>query len=219
METSSCSNGGCNPLNLKFSLFDETKGVPNVTSDSNKYYIYYPCESTTDCTPYFTTLPSGTYYIELYGASGGSSTETMPFRFQNNSFLDIDIVKRYNGNTVNNENITYQSISGSGGYTAGVLIVPKETVFYIRLGGKGGKKSSNGISNSVESESDEVSAEGGYNGGGRGLAYSSYHNYGGGGATDIRAEYDDEFHRIMVAGAGGSCDKYLCSQLSQNHSL
>jgi hypothetical protein len=101
--------------------------------------------------------------------------------------MDESIVNFYKGNV---KKSTIGSIGGSGGYTAGILIVPKETVFYIRLGGYGEIKMGNGISNSIETENDDIRPKGGYNGGGSGTSdggtgSTDEASGGGGGATHI----------------------------------
>ena len=195
---------------LSFALVDESKGEINVTETDGKYILEYPCPNSWDCTPYKTTLSPGTYHIELYGASGGSEYPTQPFRYENNSFLSDDIVNFYHGNAkVKN----FSSMGGSGGYTAGLLIVPKTTEFFIRIGGQGQKKRTN--SDVIDyCENSANRPQGGYNGGGMGTNLIYQDTFGGGGATDIRAQKDDVFHRVIVAGAGGGSDNFNSQNLS-----
>ena len=177
--------------NISFSLVNESKGSPKILQNESKYTLLYPCEYSYDCTPYKARLKAGSYFVELYGASGGSDHKTSSFRNADNSFISQEIVDFYGGNV---EPTSHNSLGGSGGYTSGILIVPKEADFYFRIGGEGEKKIGE-------------NPHGGYNGGGRGTSYSAF-TFGGGGATDIRAEKDDLFHRVIVSGAGGGSDNY-----------
>ena len=173
-------------LEINFSLVKPELGEPLISKVNISYELFYPCLNSVNCTAYKAVLEPGTYFIELYGASGGGGSP--PYRFANNTFLSQDIVKFYKGNAK-----TYTinvSRSGSGGYTSGSLIVPKRTTFYIHLGGEGVYANQN--------------QKGGYNGGGRSIGF--YYAGAGGGATDIRADEDDLFHRVMVSGGGGGCD-------------
>ena len=72
---------------------------------------------------------------------------------------------------------------GKGGYSEGLVELQAGETVYVYVGGSGrtGGKS------------------GGFNGGGSRTAY-----YGGGGATDMRVEGNTLYHRIIVAGGGGS---------------
>ena len=44
----------------------------NETNQS--YYFSYPCATTDECSPYKIVLPSGIYFLEVWGAQGGQST-------------------------------------------------------------------------------------------------------------------------------------------------
>ncbi len=68
---------------------------------------------------------------------------------------------------------------GNGGYSSGEIHLNSGDVLYINVGSSGNN--------------------GGYNGGGVRTTYS-----GGGGASDIRIEGTSLYHRILVAGGGGS---------------
>ena len=72
---------------------------------------------------------------------------------------------------------------GKGGYSAGTIELQSGDVLYIYVGGSG----------------NTGGPAGGYNGGGSKTTYP-----GGGGATDIRVEGNTLYHRIIVAGGGGS---------------
>ena len=192
---------------LNFHLADSTKGKINITQEGNAYSIYFPCQSTHNCTDYQAKFPPGIYYIELYGASGASYSPSTSYRFSDGTHLNESIVKFYKGNA-KDKNIS--SNAGSGGYTAGILTLTKHTNMFLAIGGIG--ESSSGNSSYPSCGSPYTYAEdldkiprGGYNGGGSSLA-SSFDSYAGGGATDIRAEKNDWFHRIMVAGGGGASD-------------
>lgn len=62
---------------LTFNLQRPASGIINVTEQKvNNYKMYtlnYPCPSSTSCTPYTTTLPTGKYKFEVIGAGGGTS--------------------------------------------------------------------------------------------------------------------------------------------------
>ena len=72
---------------------------------------------------------------------------------------------------------------GKGGYSRGNIELNSGDVVYIYVGGSG----------------NTGGTAGGYNGGGSKTTYP-----GGGGATDMRIEGDTLYHRIIVAGGGGS---------------
>ena len=87
-----------------------------------------------------------------------------------------------------------RATGGKGGYAAGDITLKKSQHFYIYVGSKG----------SSYPNPDEFA----YNGGGRGLKSGA-----GGGATDFRVISDSLYHRIMVAGGGGSvCGIYRGSE-------
>ena len=80
----------------------------------------------------------------------------------------------------------YQSIpesGGLGGYAEGIVHLERGETAYVYVGGAG----------------NTGGTAGGWNGGGAGIDYN-----GGGGATDIRVEGTSLYHRIIVAGGGGS---------------
>lgn len=62
---------------LTFNLENPASCTINVTEQKvNNYKMYtlnYPCPSSTSCTPYTTTLPTGKYKFEVFGAGGGTS--------------------------------------------------------------------------------------------------------------------------------------------------
>ena len=71
------------------------------------YTFPYPCLTPFECSPYAISLQKGTYYLEVYGAGGGNSSQ-------------------------NNKNIQ----GGKGGYSAGVYQVNKiSQTLYLYVGG------------------------------------------------------------------------------------
>ncbi len=72
---------------------------------------------------------------------------------------------------------------GKGGYSEGIIELNKNDIIYAFVGGSG----------------NTGGTAGGFNGGGSKTTYP-----GGGGATDMRVEGDTLYHRIIVAGGGGS---------------
>lgn len=72
---------------------------------------------------------------------------------------------------------------GLGGYAEGIVYLTEGETVYVYVGGSG---NTGGLA-------------GGFNGGGAGVSYK-----GGGGATDFRVEGNTQYHRILVAGGGGS---------------
>ena len=165
----------------------------------NTYYLEYPCLDSFTCYNYFADFPRGKYLIELYGASGGSRNNIISSAFlqaDRSSCIDQKLVELYGGNTKCNK---ISSVSGAGGYTAGYIFLREKTRVYISIGGAGEYKIGE------KSWDDSNRAKGGYNGGGRSFQYFDGTSSGGG-ATDIRLEKDDFWHRIMVAGGGGGAD-------------
>jgi len=73
--------------------------------------------------------------------------------------------------------------AGKGGYSVGEIDIAEPTVVFIHSGGSGNTGKTNG----------------GFNGSGMRNTYN-----GGGGASDIRIGVDDIYHRVIVAGGGGS---------------
>jgi hypothetical protein len=83
-------------------------------------------------------------------------------------------------------------VGGAGGYSRGVINIKQTRKMYLNIGGSG-------------SSLDSVIVEGGNNGGGynNDTIVSGYRSASGGGATDIRLDVNDLYHRIIVAGGGG----------------
>ena len=84
----------------------------------------------------------------------------------------------------------------AAGCSEGKIKLKSFTKIYLTIGGHGSYGNSDGISR----------IKGGYNGGGDAGIASKYHFSSGGGATDIRADVNDVFHRILVAGGAGGGD-------------
>ena len=70
--------------------------------------IPYPCEDSTECAPYKISFPPGTFYIELYGASGGNVTKS-----------------------------EYSSTGGKGGKASTVISSRIHSSYYLYIGGHG----------------------------------------------------------------------------------
>ena len=98
-------------------------------------------------------------------------------------------------------------LGGNGGYSKGTILLNKDDVLYIYIGGKG-----------LDGVSGNPSQVGGYNGGGKSSGTSSYNNGtggSGGGATHI-AKVDgllstlsaSTSNILLVAGAGGGAANY-----------
>ena len=178
--------------NWKVTTSDGT--APNVSyygSDNSTLVLDYPCTNTVSCTNYLIDLQKGVYKFELYGASAGSNTNSSTTMRTNSgtSCISNEIVNFYGGNTQCSPN----NSPGSGGYISGVITLRRRTTIYAYVGGQG----------QVCSTSEKL--EGGFNGGGAGIQ-DQRPSTSGGGATDIRIEKDDLWHRVIVAGGGGGCD-------------
>ena len=185
---------------------------PNITREGNIYTLNYPCESKSICTDFFSQFPRGVYKFELYGASSSQySNDLLSTAYDNpnkNSCLyTAEEVKKYDGNTICKENS--RNVPGSGVYVSAILNLRKSTKLYFSIGGQGEYSYK---PTSEEPYSSENRPKGGYNGGGDGSNYYCLDKLiesgssGGGGATDIKAEINDLFHRIIVAGGGGGTD-------------
>ena len=83
----------------------------------------------------------------------------------------------------------------AGGIITGILHNRYSTKLFVYVGGKG------------KTYSNDQNITGGFNGGG-GAVHSGSQSFGtsGGGSTDIRAQVNDVWHRIFVAGGGGGSD-------------
>ena len=206
---------------IKVSYVDPSKinheSMHSTILSSNKQIFNYPCLSTFNCTEYDLTLRPGLYFIELFGASGGYDEDQISL-FQKNWIClnpsDYGIHSNIDCNTK-------QNTAGAGGYTSGTIRLRKTTRAFLSIGGKGlydYKIQEEASSNCYKKEN---MMEGGYNGGGwasnwfnvKGTATRSGAGSGGG-ATDIRFEENDLFHRVLVAGGGGGTDN---ADVGDNH--
>jgi len=130
---------------------------------------------------------TGTYKIELWGASGGTSP----------AYLDTS------------------EKHGKGAYTSGTIRLRKGTKLYLHVGSKGENgKIIEDYRRFTAFGYPAKGGKGGYNGGGDGMDDAEMSGAGGGGgATDIRLvsgnwdDFDSLKSRIMVAGAGGGMSR------------
>ena len=90
----------------------------------------------------------------------------------------------------------------AAGCSKGILTLYSTTKFFFTIGGHG------------TYQKGDQRAPGGFNGGGRGNIRAIAGT--GGGATDIRAEENDVFHRILVAGGGGGGDNINSDPLTND---
>lgn len=194
---------------LNFTLNGTVAAANKLFQSGNTYILNYPCESVSECYPYEVTLPPALYKIELYGASGGYSEELRTDGCTVSTAHDPDTdecyqdnVSLFNGNT---ECETGGSLPGAGAYTAATLLLTKRTKAFIHIGGQGTYNTAFYTSYDMQ-----YRAKGGYNGGGHSAAYydhiTAYGCSSGGGATDVRLNIDDLWHRIIVSGGGGGAD-------------
>ena len=174
----------------------------NVLTFGNSITFKYPCKSSSECTEYVVQIPKGVYRFEAFGASGGysDSCPPSPKRISATQCQGQQYVSKYKGNV---KCYTNCSSPGSGGYTSAILSLHQEKTFFIAIGGKGSFGTSLCDDNS---DRNECKPPPGFNGGGRPASSSIVNKTGGGGGTDIRAEVNDWFHRILVAGGGGGSD-------------
>ena len=171
-----------------FSLSDKTFS-PNVSISNREATLYYPCPTSDTCTSYYFSLIPGKYLIEAYGASS-QDTVSLARDPSKSKCISTDESLKYGGNA--KCYLNKNGVRGSGGYISGVIDLKNTTYFYANIGGSGVFQT-NG-------------SPGGYNGGGDGGNSSRSKSASGGGATDIRVEIDDFWHRIIVAGGGGGSD-------------
>ena len=122
----------------------------------------------------------------VYEYPCSSSTDCYPFNVSLENGLYSFEVWGASGGGPNDE------LSAPGGYSYGEIHVPSKTTIFIFLGGKGVTSTIDGLTESA------------FNGGGKG-SKDPRHQYdsSGGGASDIRVNEPDLFHRVIVAGGGG----------------
>ena len=191
---------------ISYKLVNESVGIANVSIKGNKYTFEYPCSDNHDCTDYEIQLSPGKYTIELYGASGGHDEGYISL-FQDPTEKGC-IKQNIKGNV---ECVQKASMAGAGGYTRGTINIKEITRGFLSIGGSGVYGTVGQISNTEECYSPENMMKGGYNGGASSANYYSNADVhkgtgSGGGATDLRMEKNDLYHRILVAGGGGGCD-------------
>ena len=54
-----------------FFLFNDTVGTKKVETFGNSVILNYPCNKSSSCTYYYSSLDPGTYAFEVWGAQGG----------------------------------------------------------------------------------------------------------------------------------------------------
>ena len=132
----------------------------------------------------FTVPYTGVYKLETWGASGGNTSNTSTYGNKNGS----------------------TATGGYGGYSIGNIVLNKNNVINVVVGGAGGISEMNNFS----------IVKGGYNGGGDGGAGSStfsslgcYSGAGGGGATHIATKsgllstLENNLSNLLIVSGGG----------------
>ena len=168
-------------FSLGENIADAKANVTYEASNFPRYRIEYPCQSTSSCTYYTTTLRPGSYFMRICGANGGVCSSCQVTEAKEKDF------------------------PYAGGCTSGYIALRTSTKFYIHLGGHG---TENSLALKI--------AKGGYNGGGDTNEDDDHFGTSGGGASDIRAEVNDVFHRVIVAGGGGGGDDMLSTSITGN---
>ena len=162
---------------IKYSLFNKSAGISNVTKQGNKLIFNYPCTSSIYCTPYEVILIPGIYRMSLWGAQGGSAHKS-----------DTAVLIEDSG--------------GKGAFVSGKIRISHDTKFYFYVGGKGEDLLSI-EANIIAKGGFNGGGHGGYDVGETGGESSA----GGGGSSDVRFINEDSIEgyksRIIVAGAGG----------------
>ena len=192
---------------LKYKIHNESIGEKNVSvsNEKNQYTFNYPCISTFECTYYEITLEPAVYRIELYGASGGYNGNYITAYKVQNRCPDIpsNVIKRNVECNLNANN------AGAGGYTSGLIKISHKTNAFLFIGGSGQYTYKIEERDNNNCYKRENMIEGGYNGGGWASNFYGADTTGsgsGGGATDLRFDEPDLFHRVIVAGGGGGTD-------------
>lgn len=149
----------------------------------------------------------GVYKFELYGASGGSARNVVStYRFENNTCISDAVVRRYNGNTAC---LQMSSIGGAGGYISGKIRIPRETVTFLTVGGKGIYSHTLIEMSTARCFSRKYMIPGGYGGGGSASNFCDVEGSeacgtgSGGGQTAVKFSENDLWHGVMVSGGGG----------------
>ncbi|EAX88988.1 hypothetical protein TVAG_356230 [Trichomonas vaginalis G3] len=182
----------------------------NVIEGKFQYIFDYPCKSNSVCTDYVLSLAPGVYKFELYGASGGSARNVVStYRFENNTCISDAVVRRYNGNTAC---LQMSSIGGAGGYISGKIRIPRETVTFLTVGGKGIYSHTLIEMSTARCFSRKYMIPGEYGGGGGASNFCDVEGSeacgtgSGGGQTAVKFSENDLWHRVMVSGGGGGTD-------------
>ncbi|EAY14577.1 hypothetical protein TVAG_393040 [Trichomonas vaginalis G3] len=193
---------------LKYKLVNASKvgARINVIEHNHQYIFNYPCTSSTDCTDYEITFPPGVYKFELYGSSGGTTSDHVSsYRFPNGSCISNEIVNLYRGNT---QCLTKPNIGGAGGYISGIIRLRQSTKSYATIGGQGRVATpKSGCENKPSCFERSLYSPGGYGGGGSAPPHSSVGT--GGGQTAVKFRENTLWHRVIVAGSGGGCDNIV----------
>ena len=165
---------------------------PLYKATDNTLYLSYPCSLTYSCASYYFYLNPGKYLFDLYGAGAGATTGTTTLKREEVGTGCVSSINStlHGGNAV----CSPGNSAGSGGFISGSLVLKKKTKMFARIGGSGQPGRSD----------TEDALKGGFNGGGSCMHFSAKSpSTSGGGATDIRVEEDDLWHRIIVAGLRG----------------
>jgi hypothetical protein len=130
---------------------------------------------------------SGSSYYLKYPCFNGSSCTFYQTILPQGTFL-LEVWGSQGGNT------NAGGVGGKGGYSLGILSLPKATNTYIHIGGQPANSPGG-------TDCSSVRIYGGYNGGGGTIGTSNCNGAGGG--TDIRLNENTLYHRVIVAGGGG----------------
>ncbi|EAY09319.1 hypothetical protein TVAG_394910 [Trichomonas vaginalis G3] len=112
---------------ISYKLVNESAGSINVTNDlSKKKVIFeYPCENNHECTDYEIQIFPGYYKFELYGASGGHSSNLISsYIYPNGNCISNSVISSVNGHTVCNP---VGSRGGAGGFVSGKIRIKNLT--------------------------------------------------------------------------------------------
>ena len=166
------------------------------SDQQQKFYTVYQQNDRNNWRIIANDADQSSQYRSVYGYTGGRQQYTV----QVNGYYKIDMYGARGGNGYSNYLTAGVTYGGLGGYSSGIIYLQKGQVLGVYVGGAGGDTDWN-LGGNWE-------IGGGWNGGGRGRHWNNYTGYthnsgGGGGATDIRLNGDQLWHRIMVAGGGG----------------
>ena len=181
----------------KIKIFTSDSSVkPSYTATEDTLQLSYPCSVNYSCTSYYFYLKPGKYLFDLYGAGAGATSGTTTLKREDSGTGCANAGNAYGGNAI----CVPGNSAGSGGFISGSLVLKTKTKIFAHVGGSGQIGTSNDIN----------VLKGGYNGGGSCMFFRpDQPPTSGGGATDIRVEVDDLWHRIIVAGGGGGQDNAI----------